>query len=420
MEPFQLPGRTPVTRTKARLLKSNAASYRWNQRNLEAPWYSAWIRQLEDLTADLDNIELAAQDPLWHVEDKDTGHAIDGSASGSDDEGQGEDSAETPSESPVNSDDEGEDNRLEGGAVVPEGVAVGLVSLVEDDWRDESPDPIDFLSVDWRDRMTPRQSHGSDDSGDEDFIDNKNIGNIGDANNVAANEALGDEGDAADDDGDDDNDNGRRNDIEDHVGDIISGSSVDDHISKAASSIESDITLPEKEAKTRVPDFALLHFLAKPLSLDHPRYNELDGIRITHKSCVLIAEVKRNPSRRAEGAQLRSQIRSLLSSARIGLAEQCSFAFRHYPKLHSVIGVIGAGVYWSHATVNREHINDQSDNYKPTGSKSRSGTDPKNFLSDLNWSPTTELDTEESNQQMKIIHALLQEREPLHPSILTL
>jgi hypothetical protein len=68
-----LPGRAinPVTKHKAILEKSFAFSRTFNPRNIEFHWYALWGQILSDLVADVPNLIVAPQFPVWFVQMED-------------------------------------------------------------------------------------------------------------------------------------------------------------------------------------------------------------------------------------------------------------------------------------------------------------------------------------------------------------
>jgi hypothetical protein len=71
-----LPGRVinPVTKHKAILETSFAFSRTFNSRNIEFHWYALWAQTLSDLVADVPNLIVAPQFPVWFVPMHDDDH----------------------------------------------------------------------------------------------------------------------------------------------------------------------------------------------------------------------------------------------------------------------------------------------------------------------------------------------------------
>ncbi|KAG1720479.1 hypothetical protein EDB19DRAFT_1964633 [Suillus lakei] len=77
-----LPGQVinPVMKDKAILETSLTYSHTFNSRNIEFPWYALWAQTLSDLVADIPNLIVAPQFPVWFVpihdehEDEDDGN----------------------------------------------------------------------------------------------------------------------------------------------------------------------------------------------------------------------------------------------------------------------------------------------------------------------------------------------------------
>ena len=52
---------------KGRLLKSLSASYRFNRRNMENPWYGLWTLELQNLVEPFNNLVIVPQYTLWYT-----------------------------------------------------------------------------------------------------------------------------------------------------------------------------------------------------------------------------------------------------------------------------------------------------------------------------------------------------------------
>ena len=57
----------PSLSDKSRLLKSLSASYRFNRRNMENPWYGVWVLELQKLVEPFNNLVVAPQYTLWYT-----------------------------------------------------------------------------------------------------------------------------------------------------------------------------------------------------------------------------------------------------------------------------------------------------------------------------------------------------------------
>jgi hypothetical protein len=230
MPPWILPGRRDNTamRYKAILETSLAFSRIHNPRNIEYFWYPLWDQTLSDLVADVPNLVVAQQFPVWIVP----------------------------------ADDNHED---ENGGDDPEEIVV----------------PVEEQEARRGSRM----------------IKDKNK----------------------------DGDNG---DLEIGVGDISFAS-----------------TVPEKDARGVLVDFAILNLTAVTQPLQKERYG---GWRITAASVGLLVEVKRFPSRSLTGREQESQILESLAEAKNELIEQAGYLFLQDTNMDSVLAIAATGNYYIH------------------------------------------------------------------------
>jgi hypothetical protein len=222
MPPWILPGRrnNTVMRYKATLETSLAFSRTHNPRNIEYFWYPLWDQTLSDLVADVPNLIVASQFPLWFV--------------------------------PANDDHEDENDGDD-----PEEIVI----------------PVE--------EQEAQRSRTIKDEDDED------------------------------------------GDLEIGVGDISFAS-----------------TVPEKDARGVLVDFAILNLNAVAQPMQRGRYG---GWRITAASVGLLVEVKRFPSRSLTGREQESQIRGPLTEAKDDLIEQAGHLFLQDTNLNSVLVIAATG-----------------------------------------------------------------------------
>jgi hypothetical protein len=132
----------PPPTLKAQLSKSYCASYKWNPRNLERPWYSLWLLTLTQLTERFDNMIVVPQYPLWYV----------------------------PQEG--DSDSDGEELSLHGGVEGTVKCSSGVVQGFSDN-DDPDIDPLDLFQYpeerDPDERLSPGQDDDTDCSPDVDL-----------------------------------------------------------------------------------------------------------------------------------------------------------------------------------------------------------------------------------------------------------
>ncbi|KAG2361280.1 hypothetical protein BDR07DRAFT_1334713 [Suillus spraguei] len=231
---------------KSRLETSYAFSRTFNSRNLEFYWYPLWCQTLFDLVADVPDVIVAPQFPVWIVK---------------------------------------HDDQLEGA----------------DDGDD--PEEVEEKSA----------------QGEEDVASNQVPGN-----NEETQEREG-EGE--------------------QEGDFEPDTSI--------GNISFTPTVPEKDARSVLVDFAIVHLTAVPQREEKPRYG---GWRITAADACLLVEVKRFVSRSLENDDFDKEIQAHIQEARIDLKTQAGYIFVQDETKHSVMAIAAAGPYWSGTTIHRGDI----------------------------------------------------------------
>jgi hypothetical protein len=300
---------------KSKLSQSYCASYRWNERNLERPWYGLWTVTLGHLTETFDNMVVIPQYPLWYIPDEEDG---DEKAS-------------------VEGDDFSDEEIA--------GSATDQSRNEEHDIADPDNDPIDLFQYpeerDPDESMTPHvDSCGLPDS----EVD-------------------------------------------------ISGDSL--------------VTVPDGNASERLPDFVVIHLLAKRLRNSFPRYKSLGGLQITHQCCVLVVENKRHPSRVLKGRRLKASLTTALSAALFDLGYQCYHLFKNYPHATSTIAIAAAGEYWTYRIVYREDVP------KPAVDDNIGDLMDVSIWDSLEWPGYVALGTRESDAQLSKIYEMLDKKPKL-------
>lgn len=225
MSSWLLPGRKndAMMRYKVILQQSFAFSVIFNSRNMEYYWYPVWGQTLSDLAADIPNLIVGPQYPVWFVPED-----------AEDDQG-----------------DECDDNNV---ADDPEEVKI------RESNTEESP------------------SH----------------------------------------------------DIDDELGESEGGEL---EISFAC-------TVPEKDARTALVDFAVIHVNGLPHPQQKSRYG---GWRITAAEVSLLVEVKKFASRRLTGEEFNDELDERVSEAREELVLKAAHLFIQYPNQDSVLALAAAG-----------------------------------------------------------------------------
>ncbi|KAG2363224.1 hypothetical protein BDR07DRAFT_1483940 [Suillus spraguei] len=112
-------------------------------------------------------------------------------------------------------------------------------------------------------------------------------------------------------------------------------------------------TVPQKDAKGVLVDFAILNLMAVAQPLHTERYG---GWRITAASVGLLIEVKRFPSRSLEAEDQKSEIIERINEAREDVVQQAGYLFLHDTKMNSVMAIAAAGPYWSGTTIYRGDV----------------------------------------------------------------
>ncbi|KAG2052485.1 hypothetical protein BDR06DRAFT_957788 [Suillus hirtellus] len=134
-------------------------------------------------------------------------------------------------------------------------------------------------------------------------------------------------------------------DIKEDVGDHEPDSEVGD-ISFAP-------TVPEKDARSVLVDFAVVSLTAVPRSEERLRYG---GWRITAANTCLLVEVKRFASRSLKKNELDAEIKGYIQEARSDLMVQAGYIFLQDKTKDSVMAIAAAGPYWSGATIHRDNV----------------------------------------------------------------
>ncbi|KAG2084126.1 uncharacterized protein F5147DRAFT_732245 [Suillus discolor] len=266
---------------KTRLETSYAFSRTFNSRNIEFYWYPLWCQTLFNLVADVPNLIIAPQFPVWIVE---------------------------------------HNNQLEG--------------------ADDGDDPAEVEEI----KRTPE----------------------GDQAVACSMQVPGDN-------------------IEEDVGDHEPDSEAGD-ISFAS-------TVPEKDARSVLVDFAVVSLTAVPQSEEKLRYG---GWRITAANTCLLVEVKRFASRSLKNDELDAEIKLHIEEARFDLMVQAGHIFLQDKTKDSVMAIAAAGPYWSGATIHRYNVeaimdflssNDPS--YRPPGEQLSNKTPKWNKILRLDGTSST-------------------------------
>jgi hypothetical protein len=173
---------------------------------------------------------------------------------------------------------------------------------------------------------------------------------------------------------------------------------------------DSLITIPEPNADELFPDFVILHFRIRPLRVDHPRFLQLAGIRITHECCAIIIENKRMPRRRTDIAlfddSFHDDLEEHIYEAIDDLETQCAYAFKKYRHALSIIAVAVAGDYWSHVSVPFNFVSPVNDDYTLVHSRWKA----------LVWPAPVAFGTSESNTRLAVLQSALERKaRPHHP-----
>ena len=161
-------------------------------------------------------------------------------------------------------------------------------------------------------------------------------------------------------------------------------------------------TIPDGSAAELYPDFVIIHLLAKSLPVNHPHFNRLSGLVITHQCCPVIVENKKAPSRTLTGDKLAWAVDALLDIAQDQLGLQCYHFFTQYPLAMKTIAIAAAGDYWTYRTVHRAEA--------PMAMRDRMDVAA---WEKLQWPPYTKLISSESDKRLRKIHEALKTKTPL-------
>ncbi|OJA13685.1 hypothetical protein AZE42_05531 [Rhizopogon vesiculosus] len=302
MTSWILPGRenAPAMRYKAMLQRSFAFSRTVNPRNLEFHWYPLWHQTLSDLVADVPNLIVAPQYPVWFVPQDDEEHE-DGS----------------------------------------------------NDQQDNKDD-------------------------DEDDEDNNNKDD--------------------DDDDDDDDDEGANDDEEDDEDE-------DDDVGELAE-VSFALTVPEKDAKGVLVDFAIINVSGQPHEGEESRYG---GWRITGANIGLLVEVKRFVRRNLEGEELDDALAARISEAHDDVVKQAAYIFLHDPNKDSVLAIAAAGLWWCTTKINRDDVKAMMHRFAEKDPTYQDDDDDEIGFVELEWSSLLRLDVAGSSDRLRTIYNNLKE-----------
>ncbi|KAG2129539.1 hypothetical protein BD769DRAFT_1454968 [Suillus cothurnatus] len=162
-------------------------------------------------------------------------------------------------------------------------------------------------------------------------------------------------------------------------------------------------TVPEKDARGVLVDFAILNLTAETQPLQRERYG---GWRITAASVGLLVEVKRFPSRSLTGPEQESQILESLAEAKSDLIGQAGYLFLQDTNMSSVLAIAAAGPYWSGTTICLGDVDETM--------HSLSAKDP-NYLAPgkqrpnqkLKWNNALRIDVPRSRDRLRTIYKTL-------------
>jgi hypothetical protein len=163
-------------------------------------------------------------------------------------------------------------------------------------------------------------------------------------------------------------------------------------------------TIVGSDTAELLPDFVILHFLAKHLPVNHPRFSQLGGMAITHQCCPVIVENKKAPSRRLVGILLTRAVDALLGEAQEQLGTQCYHLFARYPHALKTVAVAAAGDYWTFRTVYRHEIP------RAVGDTISTVT-----WDQLQWLPYAKLSSPTSDARLHQIYDMLKKKPALDP-----
>ncbi|KAG1891731.1 uncharacterized protein F5891DRAFT_1210963 [Suillus fuscotomentosus] len=126
------------------------------------------------------------------------------------------------------------------------------------------------------------------------------------------------------------------------------------------SSFLSKSTVPEKDAKEVVVDFAIIHLT--------PQKDDEEW-KIAEASVELLVEVKRSVSRGVEGDNLEAKVLEQLTKAQNDLKKQAAHLFLSDTNKQSIQTISAAGPYWSGTIIKRADVQftmqDLSADYEP-------------------------------------------------------
>ncbi|KAI0057920.1 hypothetical protein BV25DRAFT_1339522 [Artomyces pyxidatus] len=292
-----IPGLNKVTRFAAILAKSFAFSRTINPRNLEHHWYPLWSRFLNDLVSDIPNLLVFPQYPIWVVAENvaEPESHIEG------------DDLEPPSAEQRQADKKTRAKLLRGAREA----AYKRAKEEKDRKKEqESQEQAAKRKARFENRQKTREKDEEERKG-------------GTPNAPSPDAPTASTSKASDPTA---------------VGLFSDGASAQ--------------TIPTPYARGRYADFAIVSVKAAAHAENPERY---DGWRVLEDHVPLLVEVKRSPSRDAQGLQFRMGLDVALSEASSAVLIQAAYLFASRPQLAMVVAIAAAGPYWMSAVILREH-----------------------------------------------------------------
>lgn len=129
--------------------------------------------------------------------------------------------------------------------------------------------------------------------------------------------------------------------------------SDDEDVGCGAGDVSFASTVPEKDTRQVIVDFAILHLMAVAQPQQMFRYG---GWRITEVNIGLLVELKRFTSRSLKGEEQEQGIIWQISEARSDLMLQAGHVFTQDPDKQYVFAIAASGPYWCGTTIQRTEV----------------------------------------------------------------
>jgi len=130
----------------------------------------------------------------------------------------------------------------------------------------------------------------------------------------------------------------------------------DDNDGEDMGEVSFALTVPEKDARGVIVDFAVINLGGVPLKQPGGKMR-YGGWRITAANIGLLVEIKSFVSRRLTSAELEKEIGAEIPVACDDIVKQAAYLFLQDPNKESVLAIAAVGHWWCNTKINRGDVN---------------------------------------------------------------